>query len=62
MLITSYISITSVNLMASLGSLSAIARQRPAFMSIVVQAFESLHGEKLLFVSFCGQEVCIGKK
>ena len=35
----------SVNLMAALGSLSAIARQRPAFMSIVVQAFESLHGE-----------------
>ncbi|XP_066025867.1 symplekin [Pocillopora verrucosa] len=35
--------ISSVNLMASLGSLSAIARQRPAFMSIVVQAFESLH-------------------
>ena len=52
MLITSYISITSVNLMASLGSLSAIARQRPAFMSIVVQAFESLHGKKLLFMSF----------
>ena len=54
MLITSYISITSVNLMASLGSLSAIARQRPAFMSIVVQAFESLHGKKLLFMSFFG--------
>lgn len=35
--------ISSVNLMAALGSLSAIARQRPAFMSIVVQAFESLH-------------------
>ncbi|KAJ7374359.1 hypothetical protein OS493_007448 [Desmophyllum pertusum] len=35
--------ISSVNLMASLGSLSAIARQRPAFMAIVVQAFESLH-------------------
>ena len=34
----------SVNLMAALGSLSAIARQRPAFMAIVVQAFESLHG------------------
>ena len=31
--------------MASLGSLSAIARQRPAFMSTVVQAFESLHGK-----------------
>ena len=52
MLITLYISITSVNLMASLGSLSAIARQRPAFMSIVVQAFESLHGKKLLFMPF----------
>ncbi|KAM7441741.1 hypothetical protein ABFA07_009277 [Porites harrisoni] len=35
--------ISSVNLMAALGSLSAIARQRPAFMAIVVQAFESLH-------------------
>lgn len=36
--------VISVNLMAALGSLSAIARQRPAFMAIVVQAFESLHG------------------
>ena len=35
----------SVNLMASMGTLAAIAKQRPAFMSLVVEAFESLHGE-----------------
>ena len=35
----------SVNLMASLGTLAAIAKQRPAFMSLVVEAFESLHGK-----------------
>ncbi|XP_031566101.1 symplekin-like [Actinia tenebrosa] len=35
--------ISSVNLMASLGTLSNIARQRPIFMSTVVQTFESLH-------------------
>ena len=34
--------------MAALGSLSAIARQRPAFMAIVVQAFESLHGRGMI--------------
>ena len=34
--------------MAALGSLSAIARQRPAFMAIVVQAFESLHGRGII--------------
>ena len=37
----------SVNLMAGLGTLAAIARQRPAFMSTVVQAFESLHGKAI---------------
>ena len=41
--------VISVNLMAALGSLSAIARQRPAFMAIVVQAFESLHGRSMIF-------------
>ena len=40
--------VISVNLMAALGSLSAIARQRPAFMAIVVQAFESLHGRGII--------------
>ena len=30
--------------MASLGTLAAIAKQRPPFMSLVVEAFESLHG------------------
>ena len=40
--------VISVNLMAALGSLSAIARQRPAFMAIVVQAFESLHGRDII--------------
>ncbi|XP_028398486.1 symplekin-like [Dendronephthya gigantea] len=35
--------ISSVNLMASMGTLAAIAKQRPAFMSLVVEAFESLH-------------------
>ena len=44
MLIYCCLYLLSVNLMAALGSLSAIARQRPAFMAIVVQAFESLHG------------------
>jgi len=37
--------ISSVNLMACLGTLSNIARQRPIFMSTVVQSFESLHGK-----------------
>lgn len=36
-------SITSVNLMACLGALSNIARQRPAFMAKVIQSFETLH-------------------
>ncbi|CAB4003514.1 Symplekin [Paramuricea clavata] len=35
--------ISSVNLMASMGTLAAIAKQRPDFMSLVVEAFESLH-------------------
>eukprot|EP00794_Sanderia_malayensis_P020260 gene20260-22245_t len=36
-------SISSVNLMAVVTSLTNIAKQRPTFMSTVVQAFESLH-------------------
>ncbi|XP_019627465.1 PREDICTED: symplekin-like isoform X3 [Branchiostoma belcheri] len=35
--------ISSMNLMASMGSLTAIAKQRPLYMARVVQAFESLH-------------------
>ena len=35
--------------MAGIGTLAAIARQRPAFMSTVVQAFESLHGKATNF-------------
>ncbi|XP_065064870.1 symplekin-like [Rhopilema esculentum] len=35
--------ISSVNLMAVITSLTNIAKQRPSFMSTVVQAFESLH-------------------
>ncbi|XP_022085906.1 symplekin-like [Acanthaster planci] len=36
-------SITSVNLMACMGSLTTIAKQRPQFMARVIQAFETLH-------------------
>ncbi|XP_062501066.1 symplekin-like isoform X2 [Corticium candelabrum] len=36
-------SISCVNLMACIGCLANISRQRPAFMPVVVQAFESLH-------------------
>ncbi|XP_072300068.1 symplekin-like [Eucyclogobius newberryi] len=35
--------ISSINLSTTLGSLAMIARQRPMFMSKVVQAFEKLH-------------------
>ncbi|XP_019132166.2 symplekin [Larimichthys crocea] len=35
--------ITSINLTTALGSLATIARQRPMFMSEVVQAYETLH-------------------
>ena len=36
-------SISSVNLMAVLSSLTSIGKQRPAFVSTVIKAFESLH-------------------
>ncbi|XP_077868134.1 symplekin-like [Saccoglossus kowalevskii] len=36
-------SITSVNLMATMGTMTTIGKQRPIFLSKVVQAFESLH-------------------
>ncbi|KAK5921435.1 hypothetical protein CgunFtcFv8_025141 [Champsocephalus gunnari] len=35
--------ISSINLTTTLGSLASIARQRPMFMSEVVQAYETLH-------------------
>ncbi|XP_066514709.1 symplekin isoform X2 [Hoplias malabaricus] len=35
--------ITSINLTTALGSLATLARQRPMFMSEVVQAYETLH-------------------
>lgn len=37
--------ISSINLTTTLGSLATIARQRPMFMSEVVQAYETLHGK-----------------
>lgn len=48
--------ITSINLTAALGSLATLARQRPMFMSEVVQAYETLHGE-----SYCHRNctVCV---
>ena len=39
--------ISSINLTTALGSLATVARQRPMFMSEVVQAYETLHGECL---------------
>lgn len=36
--------ISSINLTTALGSLANIARQRPMFMSEVIQAYETLHG------------------
>lgn len=39
--------ISSINLTTTLGSLASIARQRPMFMSEVVQAYETLHGKSL---------------
>ena len=59
MWIYSCLYLLSVNLMAALGSLSAIARQRPAFMAIVVQAFESLHG--IVRLSYNYSECVAGK-
>lgn len=40
--------ISSINLTTALGSLATIARQRPMFMSEVVQAYETLHGKCFL--------------
>lgn len=37
--------ISSINLTTALGSLANIARQRPMFMSEVIQAYETLHGK-----------------
>ena len=43
-IISSNVICFSVNLMASMGTLTTVAKQRPQFMSTVVQAFETLHG------------------
>lgn len=40
--------ISSINLTTALGSLATVARQRPMFMSEVVQAYETLHGKCFL--------------
>lgn len=40
--------ISSINLTTVLGSLATVARQRPMFMSEVVQAYETLHGGRFL--------------
>lgn len=42
--------ITSINLTTALGSLATLARQRPMFMSEVIQAYETLHGKCLVLV------------
>lgn len=39
----------SINLMTVMGSLTAIAKQRPVYFDQVVQAFESLHGKGRFF-------------
>lgn len=41
--------LSSVNLMAVLSSLTSIGKQRPIFLSTVVQAFELLHGKCFMF-------------
>lgn len=41
----------SVNLIAAMGAIANIARQRPDYMSRVVQTFEALQG---------GNDLCIG--
>jgi hypothetical protein len=46
--------------MASMGTLAAIAKQRPAFMSLVVEAFESLHGKTASSVNWqCRSKVSL---
>ena len=41
--------VDSINLMTCLGSLATIAKQRPQFMTRVVQGFEALHGMPALW-------------
>ncbi|RXM33446.1 Symplekin [Acipenser ruthenus] len=43
--------ISSINLTAALGSLATIARQRPMFMSEVIQAYETLHAPEVNVVN-----------
>lgn len=42
--------ISSINLTTALGSLATLARQRPMFMSEVVQSYETLHGESVTVI------------
>lgn len=42
--------ISSINLTTALGSLATLARQRPMFMSEVVQSYETLHGESVTII------------
>ena len=45
----------SVNLMTSMGSMTAIVKQRPQYLIRVVQGFETLHGKCCIFIRllFC---------
>jgi len=42
----------SVNLIAAMGAIANIARQRPDYMSRVVQTFEALQGKYFFFFVF----------
>ena len=50
--------ISSINLTTALGSLANIARQRPMFMSEVIQAYETLHGRLVPSLPFVRWPVC----
>ena len=40
---------SSVNLMTCMSVLTNAAKQRPQYMSRVIQAFEALHGKRIAF-------------
>ena len=42
----------SVNLIAAMGAIANIARQRPDYMSRVVQTFEALQGKEIILEDF----------
>jgi hypothetical protein len=44
---------SSVNLIAAMGAIANIARQRPDYMSRVVQTFEALQGNELVSLLRC---------